>query len=56
MVPTYCYVKARNPVVRAIVKRLARQLFQEQHVERQDVFKEGKQRRSATTLVEKQHS
>ena len=56
MVPIFCYVKARNPVVRAtIVKRLARQLFPEQHVERQDVFKEGKQRRSATTLVEKQH-
>jgi predicted N-acyltransferase len=42
MVPMYCYVKARNPVVRAIVKRLARRLFPEQHVERQDVFKEGK--------------
>jgi hypothetical protein len=41
-VPMYCYVKARNPVVRAIVKRLARQLFPEQHVERQNVFKEGK--------------
>ncbi|SEC68111.1 Peptidogalycan biosysnthesis/recognition [Bradyrhizobium erythrophlei] len=41
-VPMYCYVKARNPVVQAIVKRLARQLFPEQHVERQNVFKEGK--------------
>jgi hypothetical protein len=42
MVPMYCYVKARNPVVRAVLKRLARQLFPEQHVERHDVFKEGK--------------
>jgi hypothetical protein len=42
MVPMYCYVKARNPVVRAIVKRLARQLFPEPHVERPDVFKEMK--------------
>jgi predicted N-acyltransferase len=40
-VPMYCYVKARNPVVQAIVKRLARQLFPEQHVERQNVFKEA---------------
>jgi hypothetical protein len=38
----YCYVKARNPVVQAILKRLARQIFPEQHVERHDVFKEGK--------------
>ena len=43
MVPMYCYVKARNPVVRAILKRLARQLFPEQRVERHDVFKERKQ-------------
>jgi predicted N-acyltransferase len=42
MVPMYCYVKARNPVVRAIVKRLARQLFPEQHVEHRDVFREAK--------------
>jgi predicted N-acyltransferase len=41
-VPMYCYVKARNPVVQAIVKRLARRLFPEQHVERQNVFKAGK--------------
>jgi hypothetical protein len=47
MVPMYCYVKARNPVVRAIVKRLARRLFPEHHVERQDVFKEGKQEAAA---------
>jgi hypothetical protein len=29
------------------VKRLARQLFPEQHVERQDVFKEGKKEAAA---------
>jgi hypothetical protein len=43
----YCYVKARNPVVRAIVKRLARRLFPEHHMERQDVFKEGKKEAAA---------
>jgi hypothetical protein len=47
MVPMYCYVKARNPVVRAILKRLARQLFPEQHVERHDVFKGGKREAAA---------
>ncbi len=47
MVPMYCYVKARNPVVRAILKRLARQLFPEQHVERHDVFKERKKEAAA---------
>jgi hypothetical protein len=41
-VPIFCYVKARNPVVQAILKRLARQDLPEQHVERQDVFKERK--------------
>ena len=47
MVPMYCYVKARNPVVRAILKRFARQLFPEQHVERHDVFKGGKKEAAA---------
>jgi hypothetical protein len=42
MVPMYCYVKARNPVVRVIVKRFARQLFPEQHVGCRDVFKDAK--------------
>jgi predicted N-acyltransferase len=42
MVPMYCCVKARNPVVRVIVKRFARQLFPEQHVGRRDVFKDAK--------------
>ena len=41
-VPMYCYVKARNPLMQAIVKRLARQLFPEQRLEPHDVFKEGK--------------
>jgi predicted N-acyltransferase len=40
-VPMFCYVRARNPLIRAIVKRFARQLFPEQRVERQDVFKQG---------------
>jgi predicted N-acyltransferase len=52
MVPMYCYVKARNPVVRAIVKRLARQLFPEQHVERQNVFKERKK----VAAAEREHA
>jgi hypothetical protein len=43
----YCYVKARNPVVRAIVKRLARQLFPEQHVEHRDVFRTAKKQATA---------
>src|ERR1700730_508879 len=47
-VPMYCYVKARNPVVQAIVKRLARQLFPEQRVERQNVFKAGKKEVAAS--------
>jgi hypothetical protein len=38
-VPMFCYVKARNPVLQAILKRLARQVFPVQHVERHDVFK-----------------
>jgi hypothetical protein len=37
-----CYVKARNPIMRALLKRLARQLFPEQRIERQSVFKEMK--------------
>ena len=47
MVPMYCYVKARNPVVRAILKRLARQLFPQRNVERHDVFKGGKKEATA---------
>ena len=41
-VPMYRYVKARNPIMRALLKRLARQLFPEQHMQRQNVFKEMK--------------
>jgi predicted N-acyltransferase len=51
MVPMYCYVKASNPVVRAILKPLARQLFPEQHVERHDVFKEGKKEAAASAVT-----
>jgi hypothetical protein len=42
MVPMYCCVKARNPIMRVLLKRLARQLFPEQRIERQSVFKEMK--------------
>lgn len=38
-VPMYCYVKARNPVMQAVVKQFAQQLFPKPRVGRQDVFK-----------------
>ncbi|HUO09615.1 MAG TPA: GNAT family N-acetyltransferase [Phycisphaerae bacterium] len=40
-VPMFCYVRARNPLVRAIVKRFADKVFPKQKVERQDVFKQS---------------
>jgi predicted N-acyltransferase len=52
MVPMYCYVKARNPVVRMMLKRFARRLFPGQRVDRQDVFKDARRRRRRSAAAD----